>query len=309
VSAPTPPREITHPDQPDGIDEYSRDYPDVARAARRVNAWIREWGDGLIQVTNRRPLYARDLEALRRAAESVAGFQALEESLIAECNRLRAEADRLRETLREVLSGFYERGHPGFDGRRTGWVRVDTLDRWRAALGPDAPVEPGLVSKIAAGAGSIPLGRTAVVTLTTTGHLDVAACYDTTAIAQRQAARLRGTHDVNVYLVRKHRGGTTVYLDQDTVLGTVDAPVEPVAAHVRADPDLSPATERALGNLVRAAAATPLEPAGEVLHIRHIGAYRSNLCGQVDGEATYPSAATCQGCRDALADADGGEPR
>jgi hypothetical protein len=94
-----------------------------------------------------------------------------------------------------------------------------------------------LVSKIAAGAGSIPLGRTAVVTLTTTGHLDVAACYDTTAIAQRQAARLRGTPDVNVYLVRKHRGGTTVYLDQDTVLGTVDAPapdapVEPEPARM-----------------------------------------------------------------------------
>jgi hypothetical protein len=40
-----------------------------------------------------------------------------------------------------------------------------------------------------------------------------------------------------------------------------DAPVEPVAAHVRADPDLPPATERALGNLVRAAAAELDAPA------------------------------------------------
>lgn len=61
---------IHHPDQPDRIDEDSSDLPDVARAARRVRAWICEWGDGLIQVTNKRPLYARDLEALVRAVQN-----------------------------------------------------------------------------------------------------------------------------------------------------------------------------------------------------------------------------------------------
>jgi hypothetical protein len=64
------------PEQPDGIDEHSYAYPDPARAAERVNLWISEFGDGLIEVLNGRPLYARDLaslarETLRTSASSV----------------------------------------------------------------------------------------------------------------------------------------------------------------------------------------------------------------------------------------------
>lgn len=55
------------PDQPDGIEDDSYDLPDPHRAAERVNAWIAAWGDGLIDVTDGNPLYARDLEAICRA--------------------------------------------------------------------------------------------------------------------------------------------------------------------------------------------------------------------------------------------------
>jgi hypothetical protein len=56
------------PEQPDGIDENESEYPDPVSAAERVNLWISEWGDGLIEVLNGRPLYARDLASLAREA-------------------------------------------------------------------------------------------------------------------------------------------------------------------------------------------------------------------------------------------------
>jgi hypothetical protein len=56
------------PDQPDDIDEANSDYPDPKRAADRVNAWISEFGDGLIETLHGQPLYARDLAALARHA-------------------------------------------------------------------------------------------------------------------------------------------------------------------------------------------------------------------------------------------------
>jgi hypothetical protein len=56
------------PEQPDGIDESESEYPDPKRAAERVNEWISEWGDGLIEVLNGKPLYARDLASLAREA-------------------------------------------------------------------------------------------------------------------------------------------------------------------------------------------------------------------------------------------------
>lgn len=60
------------PQQPDGISEQSRDLPELARAAERVDEYLRVCGDGLYDVQDRQPLYARDLQALvnfARAAE------------------------------------------------------------------------------------------------------------------------------------------------------------------------------------------------------------------------------------------------
>ena len=61
------------PFQPDGIEDDSRDLPDVERAADRVRAYICESGDGLYDVYQGAPLYARDLEALCRAVTTAAG--------------------------------------------------------------------------------------------------------------------------------------------------------------------------------------------------------------------------------------------
>ncbi|GHJ11191.1 hypothetical protein TPA0907_55580 [Micromonospora humidisoli] len=55
------------PEQPDGIEDDSRDLPDPHRAANRVRDWIAAWGDGLIDTADGHPLYARDLEAICRA--------------------------------------------------------------------------------------------------------------------------------------------------------------------------------------------------------------------------------------------------
>jgi hypothetical protein len=69
---------LTHvepvPHQPDGIDECDDGgtMPDVAAAAKRVRAYVTEFGDGLYDVAGGAPLYGRDLEALCRAVLAVA---------------------------------------------------------------------------------------------------------------------------------------------------------------------------------------------------------------------------------------------
>lgn len=191
---------IHHPDQPDRIDEYSTDLPDVARAARRVRAWICEWGDGLIQVTNKRPLYARDLEALVRAAAEA-----------------RAELDQWRAAYGEsALPGALNLMKQRTRERDEARAEADRLRSLVAELYDDGPCQYDHHDQCQ-------------------GHnLDRRPC------PHARAAELLTAVDA---------------------LGP-DAPVEPVAAHVQADPDLPPATERALGNLVRAAAAdAPVEPA------------------------------------------------
>ncbi|MFI6228595.1 hypothetical protein ACIBCR_14940 [Micromonospora echinospora] len=64
-----PPAAPRIPDQPDGLSEHyedDSDLPDPHRAAERVIAYITAWGDGLIDTTDGKPLYARDLEAICR---------------------------------------------------------------------------------------------------------------------------------------------------------------------------------------------------------------------------------------------------
>ena len=62
---------LTHvepvPDQPDGIEEDSRDMPDPRRAAERVVEYIAASGDGLYDVQGNAPLYGRDLESICRS--------------------------------------------------------------------------------------------------------------------------------------------------------------------------------------------------------------------------------------------------
>ena len=58
------------PEQPDGINpEHIRSLPAVENAIRRIHNYVTAAGDGLYEVYEDQPLYARDLEALCRAAE------------------------------------------------------------------------------------------------------------------------------------------------------------------------------------------------------------------------------------------------
>lgn len=59
----------------------------------------------------------------------------------------REAEERLTETravLHEVLSHFVHKGHPGEPCLQTGWIRVRTVDHWRATLSPPAHGGPSI---------------------------------------------------------------------------------------------------------------------------------------------------------------------
>ncbi|MFI6228911.1 hypothetical protein ACIBCR_16530 [Micromonospora echinospora] len=91
---------LTHvdviPGQPDDIDDDSHDLPEVAAAAERVGAYIAANGDGIYDLIDGHPLYARDLEALRRAGTTVAGLRSMVTEQGTEVDRLRAELEQTR---------------------------------------------------------------------------------------------------------------------------------------------------------------------------------------------------------------------
>ncbi|WP_328344891.1 hypothetical protein [Micromonospora sp. NBC_00421] len=63
------------PAQPDGLNEHyedDSDLPDPVKAAERVRDYITANGDGIYDVLDGHPLYARDLEAICRAVLSKA---------------------------------------------------------------------------------------------------------------------------------------------------------------------------------------------------------------------------------------------
>ena len=64
--------DIDLPDQPDGIEYDTSDLPDPVLAAERVNEYIAANGDGMYDVIDGHPLYARDLYALTKAADKFA---------------------------------------------------------------------------------------------------------------------------------------------------------------------------------------------------------------------------------------------
>jgi hypothetical protein len=100
------------PDQPDGIEDDSRDMPDPVRAAERVREYIAAFGDGLYDVQDGAPLYGRDLEALTRVVlddrGSVGQLQELLAFRLRENERLRRDDARLREQI-ESLTDEVER--------------------------------------------------------------------------------------------------------------------------------------------------------------------------------------------------------
>jgi hypothetical protein len=65
------------------------------------------------------------------------GVEALRAQLVDAGQRisaLTADSDRLRGALTEVIGTFVHRGHRGRECRQSGWIPVETVDRWHAAL-------------------------------------------------------------------------------------------------------------------------------------------------------------------------------
>lgn len=110
--------EINIPDQPDRIEDDTHDLPTPARAARRVRAYIAETGDGLYDVTNRRPLYARDLEAVARLVVGI-------------------DADRIAQAIGDPGSVVGRKLGPSWGEGNPGYApEEETVTRWstRAVL-------------------------------------------------------------------------------------------------------------------------------------------------------------------------------
>lgn len=87
--------------QPDGITNDSHDLPTPANAARRTYEFLSWFGDGIVYggEDDQPPLYARDLEALRKEHERVDGLEAINRELRAENARLRAAGQRIADKL------------------------------------------------------------------------------------------------------------------------------------------------------------------------------------------------------------------
>lgn len=80
---------IMHADQPEGITDDEHRLPSLAGAASRVLEYISLFGDGTIDIVHdepwrperSEPLYARDLEALARAAQVTIDTDQIAEAL------------------------------------------------------------------------------------------------------------------------------------------------------------------------------------------------------------------------------------
>lgn len=93
--------------QPDGITNDSHDLPKPARAADRVEEFLRAYGDGIVYADEGDglpPLYARDLEALRREHERANDLaRQLDEA------RLRLDgAETARQANADHITDLYE---------------------------------------------------------------------------------------------------------------------------------------------------------------------------------------------------------
>ncbi|MBQ1064510.1 hypothetical protein [Micromonospora sp. C41] len=112
---------LTHvdvlPSQPDDIADDSRDLPDPVDAAQRVKEYISATGDGIYDVVDGEVLYARDLEALRRAAERASEVEMCAEKTQIDLEKERARSAQMSRELAEARAG---------------------LEQWRATYGEDA---------------------------------------------------------------------------------------------------------------------------------------------------------------------------
>lgn len=116
-------QKTTEVDQPDGIDGDSYDLPDPARAAERVGEFLSWYGDGRLYPCvlpgtedEMPPLFARDLEALRKCADSSAATQTAEQARQAVVDDFLAEREQVITAINNChpdnLADYYRwQGH------------------------------------------------------------------------------------------------------------------------------------------------------------------------------------------------------
>ncbi|WP_435233328.1 hypothetical protein [Micromonospora aurantiaca (nom. illeg.)] len=102
---------LTHvdvlPGQPDDIADDSRDLPDPVDAAQRVKEYISATGDGIYDVADGNPLYARDLEALRRATERASEVEMCAEKTQIDLEKARGEIAGLTAANQRLLNHLH----------------------------------------------------------------------------------------------------------------------------------------------------------------------------------------------------------
>ncbi|MEV1013721.1 hypothetical protein AB0I89_23510 [Micromonospora sp. NPDC049801] len=130
------------PQQPDGIEDDSRDLPEPAAAAERVRDYTTEFGDGILNVIDGHPLYARDLEALARSAWAKAhGVTAPAENLTCvQAGRVRGDNESLRRANQAFVD---ENARLRNNLAYLAGEAVDEAERWAALR----PVEAGQALK------------------------------------------------------------------------------------------------------------------------------------------------------------------
>jgi len=98
-------------------------------------------------------------------------WQARHDEVLTQARRLREDLDRanglaptvaalrgrvaeLETALDEVIRTFHERGYPGYEARRSGWIAATAVDRWRTALAGQSP--PGQPTGVTPSLDSLP---------------------------------------------------------------------------------------------------------------------------------------------------------
>lgn len=95
----------------------------VGRTIYRMSGNEPSDADELIGMLDTRELAVLAVRGMNVASEHASGDRLL-------AYRMK----ELEEVLDEVLRSFHERGHPGYAAVRSGWIREDTVARWRAVL-------------------------------------------------------------------------------------------------------------------------------------------------------------------------------
>lgn len=129
------------PEQPDGIEYDTRDLPDPKRAAERVNEYIAANGDGMYDLIDGHPLYARDLFALTKAADRLAEQTKQEPTPTADAYRATCEAlERHRKQEAEQAAEIERLRAVAEAANNDGYIRgLQTAAGWAAAFNQDLP--------------------------------------------------------------------------------------------------------------------------------------------------------------------------